>query len=52
MKKSFLLAAAVAAAFTVGLSGCSKKTDGKIKIGIIQLVEHPALDAKDRKSVV
>ena len=44
MKKSFLLAAA-AAAFTVGLSGCSKKADGKIKIGIIQLVEHTALDA-------
>ena len=48
MKKSFLLAAAAAAAFTVGLSGCSKKTDGKIKIGIIQLVEHPALDANYR----
>lgn len=45
MKKSFLLAAAAAAAFTVGLSGCSKKADGKIKIGIIQLVEHTALDA-------
>lgn len=46
MKKSFLLtASAVIAALAVGLAGCSKKSDGKIKIGIIQLVEHAALDA-------
>ncbi len=40
MKKIALLSIAMAA---LTLAGCSKK-DSKIKIGVIQLVEHPALD--------
>lgn len=44
MKKTFfkLTAMLIAAIFT---AGCQKKADGKLKIGVIQLVEHPALDA-------
>ena len=42
MKKIIFLAASLVAAACV-LTGCSKK-DSKIKIGVIQLVEHPALD--------
>ena len=41
MKKSIVFAAAVAALAL--FSSCQKK-DKKIKIGVIQLVEHPALD--------
>lgn len=44
MKKLFAAAAAVCA-LAVGFSGCSKTGDKKIKIGVIQLVEHSALDA-------
>ena len=29
----------------ISLSSCFKDSDGKIKVGIVQLVEHPALDA-------
>lgn len=43
MKKSFAAVALLCAA-AIGLSGCSKG-DKKIKIGVIQLVEHSALDA-------
>ena len=42
MKKLLTTAAALLTAACV-LTGCNKK-DGKIKIGVIQLVEHPALD--------
>ncbi len=44
MKKLFAAAAAVCA-LAVGFSGCSKTGDKKIKIGVIQFVEHSALDA-------
>ena len=44
MKKLFA-AAAAACALAIGFSGCSKTGDKKIKIGVIQLVEHSALDA-------
>lgn len=43
MKKSMIIAASIMAA-ALALTGCSKK-DGKIAIGVIQLVEHSALDA-------
>src|SRR5574344_2949404 len=44
MKKSISVIAAIMALALVA-TGCSgKKADKKIKIGIIQLVEHPALD--------
>ncbi len=42
MKKLFAAAAAICAV-AVGFSGCAK--DNRIKIGVIQLVEHSALDA-------
>ncbi|MGP1458389.1 MAG: ABC transporter substrate binding protein [Treponema sp.] len=42
MKKTFV--AAVCLATAVLTAGCQKKSDGKLKIGVIQLVEHPALD--------
>lgn len=44
MKKLFA-AAAAACVLAIGFSGCSKTGDKKIKIGVIQLVEHSALDA-------
>ena len=46
MKKVACIMAAIAVA-GLALTGCSKKADSSdtvIKIGIIQLVEHPALD--------
>ena len=48
MKKvvSILLALVLCAGCMLSISGCSgKKDDGKYTIGILQLVEHPALDA-------
>ena len=42
MKKIISVAAALLAAACV-LTGCNEK-DSKIKIGVIQLIEHPALD--------
>lgn len=42
MKKLFAAAAALCAV-AIGFSGCAK--DNRIKIGVIQLVEHSALDA-------
>ncbi len=42
MKKLLSVGAAIIAA-SLALSGCNEK-NGKIKIGAIQLVEHPALD--------
>ena len=44
MKKMSLIAAAVIAG-AMAFTGCAKKNDGKISIGVIQLVEHIALDA-------
>ncbi|MBQ5399921.1 MAG: ABC transporter substrate-binding protein [Treponema sp.] len=44
MKKNLVIAASVLSA-AVALAGCSKKSDGKLAIGVIQLVEHNALDA-------
>ena len=49
MKKSVMVSVAAMAAALL-MSGCTKKTNGtenakKIKIGVIQLVEHSALDA-------
>lgn len=49
MKKSVMVSVAAMAA-ALPMSGCTKKTNGtenakKIKIGVIQLVEHSALDA-------
>ena len=44
MKKLFAAAAALCSV-VIGFSGCSKSGDKKIKIGVIQLVEHSALDA-------
>lgn len=44
MKK--FLPAILAALLVFGVfSGCSKPADQKLKIGVLQLVEHPALDA-------
>ena len=48
MKKtaSLLLALILCLGSCVALSSCSNSgSDGKYKIGIVQLVEHPALDA-------
>ncbi|MEG2097089.1 MAG: ABC transporter substrate binding protein, partial [Pseudoflavonifractor sp.] len=49
MNKKKLLALAVAAALTLSLAACGAPAAGggsdKYTIGIIQLVEHPALDA-------
>lgn len=45
MKKSVVAVAAMACAAVLGVTGCSKSGDKKIKIGVIQLVEHSALDA-------
>ena len=43
MKKTIFALSAVV--LVLGLMGCSKNgTKKKIKIGVIQLVEHPALD--------
>lgn len=39
------LIAAAALACVMAFTGCAKKNDGKISIGVIQLVEHIALDA-------
>ncbi|MBR6079267.1 MAG: ABC transporter substrate-binding protein [Treponema sp.] len=44
MKKNLVIVASVLSA-AVALAGCSKKSDGKLAIGVIQLVEHNALDA-------
>ena len=44
MKKNLVIAASILSA-AVALAGCSKKSDGKLAIGVIQLVEHNALDA-------
>ena len=44
MKKTFIKLTAVLIA-AIFMAGCQKKADGKLKIGVIQLVEHPALDA-------
>lgn len=44
MKKITAIALCLIVAFSTIFVGC-KKDDGKIKIGIIQLVEHSALDA-------
>lgn len=44
MKNRRTVFCAFAALLALGLSSCSKN-DGMTKIGIIQLVEHPALDA-------
>ena len=44
MKKSLMFAVAVVCAAVMAVTGCSK-SEKKIKIGIIQLVEHSALDA-------
>ena len=30
--------------FTVGLTGCNQQNSGKLKVGVCQLVAHPALD--------
>ena len=48
MKKMFTVAAASVIAASLITTSCEKKSDGKIKIGVIQLVEHPALDASYR----
>lgn len=47
MKKtvSLLLVVALCLGACLALSSCSDKDDGKYKVGIVQLVEHPALDA-------
>jgi len=48
MKKTvaLLLALILSLGCCIAFSSCSKEnTDGKYKIGIVQLVEHPALDA-------
>lgn len=42
MKKFFILFITI---FVLMLLGCGKKEKGKIKIGITQIIEHPALDA-------
>lgn len=44
MKKMLTIATALAVVLST-FSGCAKKSDGKISIGVIQLVEHSALDA-------
>ena len=43
MKKT-IIAVSVLCEVLMGITGCSKSGEKKIKIGIIQLVEHPALD--------
>ena len=43
MKKT-IIAVSVLCAVLMGITGCFKSGEKKIKIGIIQLVEHPALD--------
>ena len=45
MKKTFAAAFALVLAASLITVSCEKKSGGKIKIGVIQLVEHPALDA-------
>lgn len=47
MKKvlSLILALALGVGSAAALSSCSDSDDGKLEIGIVQLVEHPALDA-------
>ena len=48
MKKtvSLLLALILCLGSLIALSSCNdSKSDGKYKVGIVQLVEHPALDA-------
>ena len=47
MKKtvSLLLVLVLCIGSCIALASCSDKDDGKYKIGIVQLVEHPALDA-------
>lgn len=45
MKKSLVVTSIIVATVLAVFSGCSKKADGKIKIGIMQFVEHPALDS-------
>ena len=47
MKKvvSILLVLTLCVGCMLSFSGCSGKDDGKYKIGIVQLVEHVALDA-------
>lgn len=53
-KKSKLLAMAIVASLALGLTGCGgdKKADApkaaKANVGIVQLVEHPALDAANK----
>lgn len=42
MKRIFMVIAIIIA---VLMAGCGKKEDEKIKIGITQIIEHPALDA-------
>ena len=44
MKKSLSILLALACAVSFSFTSCTKKADGKLKIGIIQLVEHVALD--------
>lgn len=45
MKKTVFAVAALACAAVLGVTGCSKSGEKKVKIGVIQLVEHSALDA-------
>ena len=47
MKKivSLMLALILCAAGCLAFASCSGDDDGKYKVGIVQLVEHPALDA-------
>ncbi len=45
MKNIFKITVAVSAVLIVGSLFCSAKKESQIKIGVIQLVEHPALDA-------
>lgn len=53
-RKSKLLAMAIVASLALGLTGCGgdKKADApkaaKANVGIVQLVEHPALDAANK----
>ena len=51
MKKSIVITSLIAISMVLGLTGCAKKDNSKIHIGVIQLVEHPALDAS-RKGFV
>lgn len=45
MKKTLKVLFTVTLILSFVLSGCGQKDDGKLKIGVIQLTEHPALDA-------